>query len=198
MWPRVWGPLILRGSLRSHLRMTVVERCVPPRWPFGILRSSLFASHTFACFHLPITSRFRAALGARTVSFPGADPERGGRRSAARRTLGLRSRWRGAMPRWQHAAIPLRSGRRPSALHRGDFRPRDHASTPAVFTGSTLRLARRPDRKTWPTGSRTSRAAVRSAGHGTPRSRSVFRFVSGDAPHERERIWCSIDAIRSQ
>jgi len=29
-------------------------------------------------------------------------------------------------------------------------------------------------------------------------SRSVCRIVSGDAPHERERILCSIDAIRSQ
>jgi hypothetical protein len=85
-------------------------------------------SHSFHLTHLrllPITSRFRAAFGARIVSCPCADPERGGRRSAARRHTGLRSRWRGAMPRWQHAAIPLRSGRRPSALHRGDFRPRD-------------------------------------------------------------------------
>jgi hypothetical protein len=53
----------------------------------------------FRFFHLLITSRFRAAFGARIISLLFADPERGGRRSAARRTLGLRSRWRGAMPR---------------------------------------------------------------------------------------------------
>ena len=80
----------------------------------------------------------------------------------------------------------------------GDFRPRDHASTPAVSTGSTLRLARRPDRKIGPTGSRTSRAAVRYRRSRDATPRSVCRIVSGDAPHERERIWCSIDAIRSQ
>jgi len=53
----------------------------------------------FRFFHLLITSRFRAAFGARIISLLFADPEREGRRSAARRTLGLRSRWRGAMPR---------------------------------------------------------------------------------------------------
>ena len=94
--------------------------------------------------------------------------------------------------------IPLRPGPRPSALHRGDFRPRDHASTPAVFTGSTLRLARRPDRKIGPTGSRTSRAAVRYRRPRDATPRSVWWIVSGDAPHERERIWCSTDAICSQ
>ena len=31
-----------------------------------------------------------------------------------------------------------------------------------------------------------------------PTPRSVWWIVSGDAPHERERIWCSIDAICSQ
>ena len=38
-------------------------------------RSLLFSSHiTFGSFHLPITSRFRAAFGARIISFPCADP----------------------------------------------------------------------------------------------------------------------------
>ena len=151
----------------------------------GPFHRSVVAGSDPCSFHLHITFRFRAAFGARIISFSCADPERGGRRSAARRTLGLRSRWRGAMPRWRHAAIPVRAGRRPSALHRGDFRPRDHASTPAVPTGSALRLARRPDHKTRPTGSRTSRAAVRFRQPRDATPRSVCRIVSGDAPPER-------------
>ena len=65
------------------------DRRALPSDRLAIFRSSLFPSHiTFVSFHRHITSRFRAALGARIVSFPAADPERGGRRSAARRHTG--------------------------------------------------------------------------------------------------------------
>jgi hypothetical protein len=77
--------------------------------------------------------------------------------------------------------IPLRPGRRPSALHRGDFRPRDYASSPAGATaGSASRRARgrtvRPSR----VPHLPRRGSRRS--HGTPLPRSAFRIVSGDAP----------------
>jgi hypothetical protein len=150
-------------------------------------------------FRHPIISRFRAAFGARIISFPCADPARGGRRSAARRTLGLRSRWRGAMPRWRHAAIPLRPGSRPSALHRGDFRPRDHASTPAVFHRihvATCPPARSQDLADWvPYLPRRGSLPSATGRHASLRLQDRLRRRP---LHERERIWCSIDALRSQ
>ena len=161
----------LRSSARTCARRRRCQRFVDP----GFRPCSLHR----------ITFRFRAAVGARIMLFPCANPERGvggapGGAHWSSVTLARRDNRVGDTRR-----IPLRPGRRHSALHRGDFRPRDHASTPAVSTGSTLRLARRPDRKTWPTGSRTSRAAVRTAATGRHSPLRLW-IVSGDAPHERD------------
>ncbi len=62
--------------------------------------------------------------------------------------------------------IPLRPGRRPSALHRGDFRPRN----PCCHLRQCRRIRSapcpRPGHAAWRTGSRTSRTAVRAAAAG--------------------------------
>jgi hypothetical protein len=141
----------------GHLRVTVSMSAA--RQPFGIFR--ILHHHTS-----PLVSARRWARGSSRFLLP--TPNEGGGGAPRGATLGLRSRWRGAMPRWQHAAIPLRSGRRPSALHRGDFRPRDHASTPAVSTGSTLRLAHRPARSDR-LGPVPPAPGFASTSHGTPR-----------------------------
>jgi hypothetical protein len=93
--------------------------------------------------------------------------------------------------------IPLRPGRRPSALHRGDFRPRDYASSPAGATaGSASRRARgrtvRPGRVP-----RLPRRGSRRS-HGTP----LPAPPSGSSPEtpldERGCESSTIDTLRSQ
>ena len=159
-----YGAVALRGPrfARAPQGDGQHERCATTIWHI----SYPYSLHSL---HRHITSRFHAAFGARIISFLCADPERGGRRSAARRTLGLRSRWRGAMPRWQHAAIPLRPGRR------------SRRSTVAISgPGTTLQLRQCPPdpRCDLPAGpiARPGRLSpvppapgFASASHGTPR-----------------------------
>ena len=77
--PQVRGPLILRGSLRSHLRMTVVERCALPADRLAFFRSSLFPSHiTFVSSIItsPLVSARRSARGSSRFLVP--TPNEGG------------------------------------------------------------------------------------------------------------------------
>ena len=142
-------------------------------------------------------SRFLAhAISSNILSFSAAREARGclnlslcrpPRGVAKRREAhtGLPSRLRGATTALAKRGVPLRAGRRPSALHRGDFRPRDHASSPAsATTGSASRRARGRTVRPGP-GSRTSRAAVRAAANGTPLPTPPSGPSLENAPHER-------------
>ena len=80
-----------RPLVRSHIRAVALRGPRFARAPQGDgqhERRSTTIWHISHPASSHITSRFRAALGARIVSFPAADPERGGRRSAARRHTG--------------------------------------------------------------------------------------------------------------
>ena len=161
-------------------------------------RSSLVSSHiTFLSFHHPITSRFRAAFGARIVSFPGADPERGGRRSAARRHWVFDHAGE-ARCRVTTRGDPVATGIAPLGAPPWRF----PAAGPRFNSGSVHRIhvatrppARSQDLADW-VPYLPRRGSLRRPRDATPRS--VWWIVSGDAPHERERIWCSIDSICSQ
>jgi|AmaraimetFIIA100_FD_contig_123_45218_length_2732_multi_7_in_1_out_1_2 hypothetical protein len=118
-----------------------------PRAPRRLVRSPVFS-----CFLqiqdlpsplLTITlPRFRGAYCARALHPCFATPERGVAERREVRTYSS-SRLRGATTALAKRGVPLRPGRRPSALHRGDFRPRDYASSPAgAAAGSASRRAR--------------------------------------------------------
>ena len=116
----------------------------------------------------------RVGRSLRAVSAP-SPPMRGGW-SADRRTLSF-GRACDARP-----PVPARPGPL-SALHRGDFRMRTHEAGSRQWNRSRSDCPRQAV-MAWRSGSGPPalrfRAAARDA---TPRS--AFRFVSGDAPHER-------------
>jgi len=176
MWLRTRGRSSFEARLRSHLRMTVVDWWHPPRQPFRILPIlTLSISHTFACFH--------------HLSFP-----RGVGR-ADRLIFYCRPRTRGAAerreaPHWSSITLARRDAALATRSHPvaigttplGAPPWRFPAAGPRFNSGSVHRIhvatCPRPDRKIGPTGSRTSRAAVRirSPRDATPRS------VCGSSP----------------
>ena len=125
-------------------------------------------------------------------------PRTRGGRSADRRTCSNVARVRRDLIRTRRgAARPMTRDARLSALHRGDFRSGAALPSPALPPDpcSELLAAR---------SSCLAGGVPASRGHGyepQPRDatpRSVFRIVSGDAPHERGCKSCSINSLRSQ
>ena len=106
------------------------------------------------------------------------------------------SRLRGATPALvRRGPVPVRPGPL-SALHRGGFRMRTHASVSRQWNRSRSDCPRQAV-TAWRSGS--GPPAVRFAPQprdATPRS--AFRIVSGDAPHERGCESYSINPLRSQ
>ena len=179
------GLLILRGSL-TLAPQDDGWRCLPGG-RLAFLRSLLFSSsHHFPFLPSPspLVSARRSARGSSRCFLP--TPNEGGGGAP-----------QGAHWVFDHAgeARCRVNGTRRSRCDRdaplGAPPWRFPAAGPRFNSGSvhripTLRLARRPDRKIWPTGSRTSRSAVRIR-LATGRHASLrLRFVSGDAPHERD------------
>jgi hypothetical protein len=170
-------------------------RACPACGPF---HRSVVAGSDPCSFHLHITFRFRAAFGARIISFSCADPERGA----------------GGAPRGAHWVFDHAGEAR---CRVGDTRPsrceRDGAprrSTVAISgRGTTLQLRQCPPdlRCDLPAGPITRPGRLgpgppaprfASAGPRDATPRSVCRIVSGDAPHERGCESCTTTSVRSQ
>ena len=183
--PSPFEALASLGHLRVTVSMSVARR------PFSIPRNL-----TLSIIPSPLVSARRSARGSSRFLVP--TPNEGGGGAP-----------QGAHWVFDHAgeARCRVNGTRRSRCDR-DRAPR--RSTVAISgRGTTLQLRQCPPdpRCDLPAGpiARPGRLGpvppaprFATVGQGTPRLAPSVRIVSGDAPHERERIWCSIDAICSQ
>jgi hypothetical protein len=138
------------AATSSMCRQRFVAAC---SWP-----CALYSRRPFRC-----PRRLRADDGPFVCAYPerGVGGAPGGAHWSSCRACEARQ------PRERHAPHPVATGTAPSALHRGDFRPRDHASWFRQCRRTMPRLPNGSAARPKPFGSRNLPAAV------TPQSRDA-------------------------